>query len=93
MAGGESLTVETEGLNEKFKASGASASDAQVTVTVKGVGSLLESLEPTDIKAYVDLSSVTEPGVYTVPVYVTGSDVKLTYTSKTKQINVVVQNK
>ena len=89
----EGLTVETEGLNEKFKASGASASDAQVTVTVKGVGSLLESLEPTDIKAYVDLSSVTEPGVYTVPVYVTGSDVKLTYTSKTKQINVVVQNK
>ena len=87
------ISVETEGLNEKFKASGATESDARVTVSVRGVGSLLEQLLDTDIKAYVDLSGITEPGTYNVPVYVTGSDVKLTYTSKTKQINVVVQNK
>lgn len=89
----ENITITTEGLNEKFKASGASREDAQVTVSVKGVGSLLEGLEITDIKAYVDLSNITEPGQYTVPVYVTGSDVKLTYTSKTKNIKVVVTNK
>lgn len=87
------ISVETEGLNEKFKASGATENDARVTVSVRGVGSLLEQLQDTDIKAYVDLSGITEPGTYNVPVYVTGSDVKLTYTSKTKQINVVVQNK
>lgn len=87
------ISVETEGLNEKFKASGATETDARVTVSVRGVGSLLEQLQDTDIKAYVDLSGITEPGTYNVPVYVTGSDVKLTYTSKTKQINVVVQNK
>lgn len=87
------ISVETEGLNEKFKASGATENDAIVTVSVRGVGSLLEQLLDTDIKAYVDLSGITEPGTYNVPVYVTGSDVKLTYTSKTKQINVVVQNK
>lgn len=87
------ISVETEGLNEKFKASGATENDARVTVSVRGVGSLLEQLLDTDIKAYVDLSGITEPGTYNVPVYVTGSDVKLTYTSKTKQINVVVQNK
>lgn len=87
------ISVETEGLNEKFKASGATENDARVTVSVRGVGSLLEQLQDTDIKAYVDLSGITEPGTYNVPVYVTGSDVKLTYTSKTKQINIVVQNK
>lgn len=87
------ISVETEGLNEKFKASGATENDARVTVSVRGVGSLLEQLQDTDIKAYVDLSGITEPGTYNVPVYVTGSDVKLTYTSKTNQINVVVQNK
>lgn len=87
------ISVETEGLNERFKASGATENDARVTVSVRGVGSLLEQLLDTDIKAYVDLSGITEPGTYNVPVYVTGSDVKLTYTSKTKQINVVVQNK
>lgn len=87
------ISVETEGLNEKFKASGATENDARVTVSVRGVGSLLEQLLDTDIKAYVDLSGIIEPGTYNVPVYVTGSDVKLTYTSKTKQINVVVQNK
>ena len=87
------ISVETEGLNEKFKASGATENDARVTVSVRGVGSLLEQLQDTDIKAYVDLSGITETGTYNVPVYVTGSDVKLTYTSKTKQINVVVQNK
>lgn len=87
------ISVETEGLNEKFKASGATENDARVTVSVRGVGSLLEQLQDTDIKAYIDLSGITEPGTYNVPVYVTGSDVKLTYTSKTKQINVVVQNK
>ena len=87
------ISVETEGLNEKYKASGATESDARVTVSVRGVGSLLEQLLDTDFKAYVDLSGITEPGTYNVPVYVTGSDEKHTYTSKTKQINVVVQNK
>lgn len=45
------ISVETEGLNEKFKASGATESDARVTVSVRGVGSLLEQLLDTDIKA------------------------------------------
>ena len=56
------ISVETEGLNEKFKASGATENDARVTVSVRGVGSLLEQLLDTDIKAYVDLSGITEPG-------------------------------
>lgn len=86
----ENITVVTEGLAENLKASAASESDAKVTVSVKGVASLLESLEPSTIKAYVDLSNINETGTYAVPVYVTGEDVKFTYTSKTKTIQIVV---
>ena len=86
----ENITVVTEGLKEGLKASAASENDAKVTVSVKGVASLLEKLDPSTIKAYVDLSNITEAGTYAVTVYVTGEDVKFTYTSKTKSIQIVV---
>ena len=88
----ENITVVTEGLKEDLRASAASESDAKVTVSVKGVKSLLDKLESTSIKAYVDLSNITEPGTYSVPVYVSGEDVKFTYTSKTKTIQIIVTN-
>lgn len=89
----ENITVVTEGLAENLKASALSANDAKVTVSVKGVQSLLDSLDPSTIKAYVDLSNITEPATYSVPVYISGDDVKFTYTSKTKTIQIVVTNK
>lgn len=85
----ENLVVETEGLDTtKFKAQANSENDATVTVQVKGVGSILDKLDPTKIKVYVDLSSITETGTYTVPVYVSGEDLRLTYTSRVKSIKV-----
>lgn len=89
----ENISIETENLDSKFIAQGASQNDALVTVTVKGVKSLLDNLDTTNIKAYIDLKDVTEPGTYQVPVYVTGTDLKLTYTSKVKSINIIVTNK
>lgn len=89
----DNISIETENLDPKFIAQGASQNDANVTVTVKGVKSLLDSLETTNIKAYIDLKEITEPGTYSVPVYVTGTDLKLTYTSKVKSINIIVSNK
>ncbi len=86
----ENITVVTEGLKENLRASAASENDAKVTVAVKGVKSLLDKLESSSIKAYVDLSNITEPGTYSVPVYVSGEDVKFTYTSKTKTIQIIV---
>ena len=44
-------------------------------------------------KSNIDLKEITEPGTYSVPVYVTGTDLKLTYTSKVKSINIIVSNK
>lgn len=89
----ENISIETENLDAKFIVQGASQNDALVTVTVKGVKSLLDNLDTTNIKAYIDLKDITEPGTYQVPVYVTGTDLKLTYTSKVKSVNIIVTNK
>lgn len=89
----ENISIETENLDAKFIVQGASQNDALVIVTVKGVKSLLDNLDTTNIKAYIDLKDITEPGTYQVPVYVTGTDLKLTYTSKVKSVNIIVTNK
>lgn len=87
------ISVEVENLDPKFNAKADTHDDAYVIVTVKGVKSLLDNLETSNIKAYVDLKDITEPGTYSVPVYVTGTDLKLTYTSKIKSVNIIITNK
>ncbi len=84
------VPIEIRGLNSSFVAQGVDAENALVTVTVKGVESLLKELETANITAYIDLSSITEAGTYTVPVYVEGTDLRLTYTSKTKNVQIIV---
>ena len=86
----ENITVVTEGLRDDLKAGALSINDAKVTVSVKGVQSLLDNLDASTIKAYVDLSNISEPGTYSVPVNITGDDVRFTYTSKTNTIQIVV---
>ena len=73
----------------KYKPLAKNASDTKVNVVVKGVKSVLNKLDSKDIKAYVDLSDL-EPGTYEVPVMVTGSDLKLTYSSRTTDRKSVV---
>lgn len=89
----EEVSIEIEGLDSKFMAQAASKEDAQVGVIVKGVRSLLDSLDKTGIKAYVDLSNINEAGEYSVNVLVKGSDERLEYTSKTTTVKVIVTNR
>ncbi len=90
----ENISIETEGLDkDKFIVQASSQEDALVTVNVKGVKSLLDSLDPTNIHAYVDLSDIVEPGAYTVPVYVRGTDTRLIYNSRTKNVKIIILNK
>jgi YbbR domain-containing protein len=63
-----------------------------VTVVVKGVDDVLEKLKPEDITAYIDLANLTE-GSFTVPVMVSGTDNKLTYTSRTTSVEIVIKKK
>lgn len=76
----------------KYKPLAKNASDTKVDVVVKGVKSVLDKLDSKDIKAYVDLSDL-EPGTYEVPVMVTGSDLKLSYSSRTTKIEVIIARK
>ena len=76
----------------KYKPLAKNASDTKVDVVVKGVKSVLNKLDSKDIKAYVDLSDL-EPGTYEVPVMVTGSDLKLSYSSRTTKIEVIIAKK
>ena len=87
------IPIEFENLDtSKFKALAKSEQDTKVDVVVKGVNSLLDKLKQEDIKAYVDLSDL-EAGTYQVPVIVTGSDLKLKYSSRTIKIEVVISKK
>lgn len=76
----------------KYKALATSAEGTKVDVVVKGVDTLLNRLSVEDITAYVDLADLPE-GTHKVPVMVTGSDVKLSYTSRTTIIEVVIMKK
>ncbi len=76
----------------KYKVQAANVDSTKVDVVVKGVSSVLNKLDASDIKAYVDLSNL-EPGTQRVPVFVTGNDVKLSYTSRTTMIEVVISKK
>ena len=76
----------------KYKALASSASDTKVNVVVKGVSTILEKLDSNNIKAYVDLSDLSE-GTFEVPVMVTGTDLKLSYSSRTTKVTVIITKK
>ena len=76
----------------KYKPLAASPEETKVDVVVKGVASILDKLQAKDIKAYVDLSNFEE-GTIKVPVLVSGSDVRLSYTSRTTSITVIISKK
>ena len=63
--------------------------DRQVTVVVKGSENAVNSIQPTDIKAYIDLEGYGV-GEHEIEVKVTGNDLKLSYSSKTKKVKVKI---
>lgn len=83
----KNISVVVENLEPGYKANGLSDEDTQVTVVVEGSSEILDSLDPTTIKAYVDLKDLGV-GEHEVPVKVKGSDLKLTYESKTKKVKI-----
>lgn len=86
------IAIETRNLKAGYIAQGVSENDAKVTVTVKGVKSVIDSLESGNIHAYVDLSDYTE-GTHKVDVKVEGTDAKVQYTPKIKQVEIKIFKK
>ena len=88
----DNVNIDVRNLNDKYSVQGLSASDIKVTVTVKGVDSVLKQLTAEDITAYIDLKDY-KTGEYEVPVSVEGSDARVQYVSKTKKVQIKVVEK
>ena len=88
----ENISIQSENLDSGLKVQALSDSDRQVVVVVKGSEEALNNVQPSDIKAYIDLSNYGV-GEHEVEVQVTGNDLKLSYTSKTKKIKVRISEK
>ncbi len=84
----DNISIATENLDtSKYKVQALSEEDSKVTVIVTGSKSIIDNIDPSIIKAYVDLDGLTA-GTHEVDVKVTGDDLKLTYVSKKKKVNV-----
>ena len=79
-------------LGDNYKAQSVSEAAATVTVNVKGVRNVIDNISSSDIKAYVDLSGLTE-GEHEADVLVEGNDSRVTYTSKTNKVKIIISKK
>ena len=88
----ENISITTKNLDPAYKVQAESEADRQVTVVVKGSEEALNEIKDSDITAYVDLKNYGE-GTHEVEVKVTGNDLKLSYSSKTKKVKVIISKK
>ena len=86
------ISILTDGLDPKYKVQALSEADRAVTVVVKGSEEIVNSVDASSIHPYIDLSKYGV-GEHEVDVKVTGDDLKLTYTSKTKKVKVRITEK
>lgn len=80
-------TIEFRNLADGLSVQALSAEDTTVTVSVSGSSDVINQLDASSIVAYVDLEDYGT-GEHEVEVHVEKSDLKLTYTPKTKKIKV-----
>lgn len=83
--------INFKNLGNNLSANAASLEDTSVVVIAKGVKSVLNSIDYTNIKAYVDLSGYGV-GTHNVPVKIDSDDVRINYTPKVKTISIVITN-
>lgn len=83
------ITINKRNLKEGYSVNPASKDDAIVTVNLKGVSNIIDNINSEDIVAYIDLDGLTE-GTHEVEVQVEKTDSRVTYTSKTKKVTVII---
>ncbi len=84
--------LEYENLEDGLVVQAIDQSSTKVNISVKGVQSVLSELDPTTIKAYVDLKGLGV-GEHEIPVEVTGSDLRVKYSSKTTKVTLRITEK
>lgn len=88
----ENVNIDVRNLEDEYTVQGLTENDIKVTVSVKGVDSVIKTLTAEDITAYIDLKDY-KPGEYEVPVKVEGTDSRVQYQSKTKKVKIKVVEK
>ena len=88
----ENVAIVTENLDPKYKVQALTEEDRQVTVVVSGSEETVNRVDISSIHPYIDLSNYGE-GTHEVEVKVSGDDLKLGYSSKTKKVTVVISAK
>ncbi len=88
----DNIYLEYENLSDGLNVQAVDLNSTKVTVSVKGVQSVLSNLDPTTIKAYVNLKGLGV-GEHEIPVKVVGSDPKIKYSSKTTKITLKITEK
>ena len=78
--------------DDQYSIQGLSAEDVKVTISLKGVKEVIDSVTAEDIVAYLDLDGYTE-GEHEVDVKVDGTDPRIEYTPKTKQVKIKIIKK
>lgn len=88
----ENVSVEYRNLGQNYIVNAVDKENSQVTVNVKGVSDVIESITATDITAYLDLKGYGE-GTHEVKVQVEGTDSKVEYLSKTTTVKIIIKRK
>lgn len=88
----KNVSVVVKNLDNKYTAMALDENENTVTVIVEGSEDIINSIDSSSIKAYVDLKNYTI-GQHEVPVEVEGSDLKLIYKSKTKTVKIEISEK
>jgi len=88
----ENIPLVYENLSSNYSINAASGEDTSVTVVIKGVESVINSITEEDIKVYVDLTGYG-PGTHDVDVKVEGTDVRVSYEPKVSKVSLIISQK
>ncbi|MDD2202857.1 MAG: CdaR family protein [Bacilli bacterium] len=86
------IDVEYENLGSNYTVNAKSAEDRSIPVIAKGVESVIQALDPTTIRAYVDLKGYGV-GEHEVDVMVERTDLRVNYVPKVKKVTLVINAK
>ena len=88
----DGVTINGINVGEGLKATATSKEEGNITVTIKGVNSVIENISSDDIIAYVDLKGLGV-GTHNVQVQIEQSDVKVEYVPKNATVSIQITSK
>ncbi len=85
----DNISIEYRNKADGLDVQASSENDTKVSVSLSGVESVIENITSEDITAYVDLEGLGV-GTHQVDVHVIGNDKKVTYTSLTAKVTIIL---